>query len=120
MKKGLNKVLLIGYVADPPEIRETPNGRQIASFSLGASRSWISSQGERHEETEWFSIIAWDSLVEICSALITGDQQVYVEGRLQTRHWQDDQGRSHFRTEVVAQDIIALSPFSEDIEFRAS
>jgi len=113
MNKGLNKVMLIGRLDADPEIRETPNGRQIASFSLGASRSWISSQGERHEESEWFSIVAWDGLAEICSNLLIGDQQVYVEGRLQTRRWQDDQGRTHFRTEVVAQDIIALAPYSE-------
>lgn len=113
MKKGLNKVMLIGYLDADPEIRETPNGRSIALFSLATSRSWLSSQDERHEETEWFSIIAWDGLAEICSNLLASEQQVYVEGRLQTRRWQDDQGRTHFRTEVVAQDIIALDSFKE-------
>ncbi|MDX1413603.1 MAG: single-stranded DNA-binding protein [Candidatus Promineifilaceae bacterium] len=108
MKKGLNKVLLIGYLESQPEVRESPNGRRIATFTLTTSRSWISAQGEQHEETEWFSIVAWDGLAEICSSHLTHDQAVYVEGRLQTRSWQDDQGRTHFRTEVVAQDIIAL------------
>ncbi len=112
MNKGLNKVMLIGYLDANPDIRETSNGRRIASFSLGSSRSWISAQGERHEETEWFSVIAWDGLADICGNLLTEDQEVYVEGRLQTSRWQDDQGRMHFRTEVVAQDIIALNPIS--------
>jgi single-strand DNA-binding protein len=115
MNKGLNKVMLIGWLDANPEIRQTPNGRQIASFSLATSRSWVSSQGERHEETEWFSVIAWGGLAEICSSLLARAQQVYVEGRLQTRRWEDNQGRTHFRTEVVAQDIIALTSDNNDI-----
>ncbi len=114
MSRGLNKVMLIGYLDAAPEIRETPNGRRVASFTLGVFRSWLSAQGERHQETEWFSIVAWNGLAEICLNLLTGDQKVYVEGRLQTRRWQDDQGRTHFRTEVVAQDIIALNPLNEE------
>ncbi len=109
MDKGLNKVMLIGRVDADPEIRQTPNGRQIASFALATPRSWVSSSGERHEETEWFSVVAWGALAEICENLLFKNQQVYVEGRLQTRRWEDNQGRAHFRTEVVAQDIIALS-----------
>lgn len=112
MIKGLNKVLLIGWVDADPEIRQTPNARQIASFTLAIPRSWVSSQGERHEETEWFNVVAWGRLAEICDSLLAKDQQVYVEGRLQTRRWEDGQGRPHFRTEVVAQDIIALTATS--------
>ena len=115
MRKGLNKVMLIGWLDADPEIRQTPNNRQIASFSLATPRSWVSSQGERHEETEWFSVIAWGPLADICEKLLTKDQQVYVEGRLQTRRWQDDQGRAQFRTEVVAQDIIVLTPQNDVI-----
>jgi single-strand DNA-binding protein len=115
MNKGLNKVMLIGWLDADPEIRQTPNGGQIASFALATPRSWVSSQGERHEETEWFSVVAWGGLAEICSRLLTKNHQVYVEGRLQTRRWEDGQGRKHFRTEVVAQDIIVLSSISDDI-----
>jgi len=115
MNKGLNKVLLIGWLDADPEIRQTPNGRQIASFALAVPRTWVSSQGERHEETEWFSVVAWGGLAEICSKLLAKDQQVYVDGRLQTRRWEDSQGRSHFRTEVVANDIIALTSDSSDV-----
>lgn len=115
MNKGLNKVMLIGILDADPEIRQTPNGRQIASFSLATPRSWVSSQGERNEETEWFSVIAWGTLAELCDSLLTKDQQVYVEGRLQTRRWEDNQGRAHFRTEVVAQDIIVLANRSDEL-----
>ena len=115
MTKGLNKVMLIGRLDADPEIRQTPNGRQIASFALATPRSWVSSQGERHDETEWFSVVAWGGLADICANLLAKDQQVYVEGRLQTRRWEDSQGRPHFRTEVVAQDIIVLSADRGDI-----
>jgi single-strand DNA-binding protein len=114
MNKGLNKVMLIGRVDADPEIRQTPNGHQIASFALATPRSWVSSTGERHEEMEWFSVVAWGSLAEICKSLLYKSQQVYVEGRLQTRRWEDNQGRAHFRTEVVAQDIIVLSSQAGD------
>ena len=115
MRKGLNKVMLIGWLDADPEIRQTPNDRLIASFSLGTPRSWVSSQGERHEETEWFSVVAWGALAELCRDLLAKDQQVYVEGRLQTRRWQDSQGRAQFRTEVIAQDIILMASASDSI-----
>lgn len=115
MYKGLNKVLLIGWLDADPEIRETPNGNQVASFTLATPRRWISSQGERHEETEWFSVVAWGTLADVCDSLLAKDHQVYVEGRLQTRRWEDNKGRSHFRTEVVAQDIIVLTANSDEV-----
>lgn len=109
MNKGLNKVMLIGWLDADPEIRQTPNGHSIASFALATPRNWVSSQGQRHEETEWFSVVAWGALAEVCENMLAKGQQVYVEGRLQTRRWEDNQGRSHFRTEVVAQDLIVLT-----------
>jgi single-strand DNA-binding protein len=109
MRKGLNKVLLIGWVDGEPEVRQTPTGRPVASFTLAAPRTWISSEGEQHEETEWFNIVAWGGLAELCEKRIGHDYQVYVEGRLQTRSWEDNEGRRHFRTEVVAQELIVLS-----------
>lgn len=107
--KGLNKVMLIGWVNGDPEVRYTPNGQPVASMSVATPRTWVSTEGETHEETEWFSIVAWGSLAEICSKRLSDGQRVYVEGRLQTRGWEDDNGRRHFRTEVVAHDLIALS-----------
>jgi single-strand DNA-binding protein len=108
MARGLNKVLLIGHVGCDPEMRYTPSGRPVTSFSLSTSRSWTSADGERHEETEWFNIVTWGNLAEICKQYLGEGQQVYIEGRLQTRGWEDDTGKKHFRTEVVANEMIMI------------
>lgn len=108
MSRGLNKVMLIGNLGRDPELRYTPSGRPVTSFSLATNRSWQSADGERHEETEWFNIVAWGSLAEICHQHLSRGQQVYVEGRLQTRRWDDAEGKKHFSTEVVAREVIIL------------
>ena len=108
MKRGLNKVMIIGSVGRDPEMRYTPSGRPVTSFSVATSRSWTSSEGERHEETEWFNVVAWGNLAEICKSHLAKGQHVYVEGRLQTRGWEDDSGKKHFRTELVANEMIVL------------
>jgi single-strand DNA-binding protein len=108
MGRGLNKVIIIGYVGRDPEMRYTPSGRPVTSFSVATSRTWVSAEGERREETEWFNVVAWGTLAEICKNHLTKSQQVYVEGRLQTRGWEDDTGKKHFRTELVANEMILL------------
>lgn len=108
MARGLNKVMIIGSVGREPEMRYTPSGRPVTSFSVATSRSWTSAEGERREETEWFNVVAWGNLAEICKAHLSKGQQVYVEGRLQTRGWEDDNGKKHFRTELVANEMILL------------
>lgn len=108
MGRGLNKVMIIGHVGREPEMRYTPSGRPVTSFSVATSRSWTSAEGERREETEWFNVVAWGNLAEICKTHLGKGQQVYVEGRLQTRGWEDEQGKKHFRTELVANEMILL------------
>jgi single-strand DNA-binding protein len=108
MGRGLNKVMLIGTLGRDPEMRYTPSGKPVTSFSMASSRSWISSDGERKEETEWFNVVAWGNLAEICNQHLSRGQQVYIEGRLQTRSWEDTNGQRHFRTEVVANEMIIL------------
>jgi single-strand DNA-binding protein len=108
MGRGLNKVMIIGYVGREPEMRYTPSGRPVTSFSVATSRSWTSSEGDRREETEWFNVVAWGNLAEICKVPLTKSQQVYIEGRLQTRGWEDETGKKHFRTELVANEMILL------------
>lgn len=108
MGRGLNKVIIIGYVGREPEMRYTPSGRPVTSFSVATSRTWVSAEGERREETEWFNVVAWGNLAEICKAHLAKNQQVYVEGRLQTRGWEDETGKKHFRTELVANEMILL------------
>jgi single-strand DNA-binding protein len=120
MGRGLNKVIIIGNVGREPEMRYTPSGRPVTSFSVATSRTWVSAEGERREETEWFNVVAWGNLAEICKAHLTKNQQVYVEGRLQTRGWEDETGKKHFRTELVANEMILLgdrrSP-SNDVDY---
>ena len=108
MSRGLNKVMVIGHLGRDPEMRYTPSGRPVTSFSVVTSRAWTSAEGERHEESEWFNVVAWGTLAEICNQYLTKGQQVYVEGRLQTRGWEDDEGKKHYRTELVASEMIVL------------
>lgn len=122
MGRGLNKVMIIGYLGRDPEMRYTPSGRPVTSFSVATSRTWTSAEGERREETEWFNVVAWGTLAEICKTHLSKNQQVYVEGRLQTRGWEDETGKKHFRTELVANEMILLGdrrrePHQEDIDF---
>ncbi|MDM8528167.1 single-stranded DNA-binding protein [Anaerolineales bacterium HSG24] len=114
MTRGLNKVMVIGNIGRDPEMRYTPSGKPVTSFSLASSRSWTAPDGQRREETEWFNVIAWGNLAEICNQKLYKSQQVYVEGRLQTRSWEDDGGQRHFRTEVVANEMIILGPRDKD------
>lgn len=108
MSRGLNKVMIIGNLGRDPEMRYTPSGRPVTTFSIATSRSWKSSEGERRTETEWFNIVAWGSLAEICNQYLKKGQQVYIEGRLQTRRWEDDDGNKRSTTEVVAREMIML------------
>jgi single-strand DNA-binding protein len=108
MTRGLNKVMIIGNLGRDPEMRYTPSGRPVTSFNVATTRSWTSYDGERREETEWFNVVAWGPLAEICNSHLSKGQQVYVEGRLQTRGWEDQSGKRHFRTELVAQEMIIL------------
>jgi len=100
--------MIIGNLGRDPEMRYTPSGKPVTSFSLASSRTWVSADGERREETEWFNVVAWGNLAEICNQHLMKGQQVYIEGRLQTRCWEDDNGQRHFRTEVVANEMIVL------------
>ena len=108
MSRGLNKVMIIGHLGREPEMRYTPSGRPVTSFSVATTRSWNSPDGERREETEWFNVVAWGNLAEICKQYLNKGQQVYVEGRLQTRRWEDQEGKKHCTTEVVANEMIML------------
>jgi single-strand DNA-binding protein len=108
MSRGLNKVMIIGHLGRDPEMRYTPSGRPVTNFSVATSRTWNTSDGERRTETEWFTIVAWGSLAEICNQYLTKGQLVYVEGRLQTRHWDDTEGKRHTAVEVVASEMIML------------
>ena len=108
MARGLNKVMIIGNLGRDPEMRYTPNGKPVTSFSVAVSRSWVKPEGERGEATDWFNVVAWGRLAEICSQYLTKGSMVYVEGRLETRSWEAENGQKHFRTEIVASDVNIL------------
>ncbi len=108
MARSLNRVQLIGNLTRDPELRYTPTGAAVCSFGLATNRSWTTDTGEKHDETEFHNIVAWNKLAELCSQFLVKGRKVYVEGRLSTRNWttQDNQQRS--RTEVVIDDMILL------------
>jgi len=119
MSRGLNKVMIIGNLGRDPEMRYTPSGRPVTTFSVATSRSWNTSEGEKHVETEWFNVVAWSNLAEICKQYLAKGQQVYIEGRLQTRHWDDQEGNKHTSVEVVANEMIILGERREAGEATA-
>lgn len=116
MSRGLNKVMIIGNLGREPEMRYTPSGRPVTTFSVATSRTWNTSEGEKHVETEWFNVVAWSNLAEICKQYLTKGQQVYIEGRLQTRHWEDPEGNKHTSVEIVANEMIILGERRESAE----
>jgi single-strand DNA-binding protein len=108
MSRGLNKVMIIGRLGRDPEMRYTPSGKPVTTFSVATHRSWNTSEGERRTETEWFNVVAWGSLAEICKEYLDKNRLVYIEGRLQTRHWDDAEGNKHTSVEIVANEMIML------------
>jgi len=113
MARGLNKVMIIGHLGRDPEMRFTSSGRPVASFSVATTRGWTNNEGERQEETEWFHVVTWGGLAELCKKRLKKGAQVYVEGRLQTRCWESPEGERHYRTELVAQELIFLKGYEE-------
>lgn len=109
MARDLNKVMIIGRLGVDPEMRYTPSGSPVTSFRVAVGRQWRDGNGESREETEWFSVVAWNKLAEICNQYLTKGTRVYIEGRLQTRSWEDTQsGQTRYKTEVIANDMIIL------------
>ena len=113
---NLNKVQIIGNLGQDPEMRFTANGRAVSTFNVAVNRSYTTQDGERREETEWVRVVAWARLAELVSQYLTKGRLVYVEGRLQTRQWEDKEGQRRYTTEVVAQDVQFLDR-SEGVPF---
>jgi single-strand DNA-binding protein len=100
---GINKVILIGKLGRDPELRYTASGKAVAKFSIATDEQWTGKDGEKEVRTEWHRIIAWGRLGEICGEYLKKGRQVYIEGRLQTRSWDDKEGNKRYTTEIVAQ-----------------
>lgn len=115
MARDLNKVMIIGRLGKDPEMRFTPNGNPVTDFTVAAGRQWKNGEGENQEETEWFSVVVWNKLAEICNQYLTKGSRVYIEGRLQTRSWDDQTtGEKRYKTEVIANDMIILDSRKEE------
>lgn len=105
---SLNRVMLIGNVGSDPEMRFTPNGNPVTSFRVATNRVYTTSDGERKQETEWFTIVAWRKQAESCNQYLTKGQRVYVEGSLRTRSWEGQDGQKKTRVEVIANRVLFL------------
>lgn len=112
---GVNKVILVGRLGRDPEVRYTPSGVAVANFSMATSEEWKDKDtGEKKERTEWHRIVAWRRLGEICGEYLHKGSQIYIEGKLQTRDWEDRDGNKRYTTEIVAQNMQMLdSPAKE-------
>ena len=101
----LNKCMVIGHLGADPEMRYTANGSAVTTFRVATSRNFTDGSGERREETEWFRVVTWNRLAETCAQYLTKGRLVYVEGRLQTRQWDDQQGQRRYTTELIAETV---------------
>ena len=121
MAIGYSHVDLIGNLGKDPEMSETGQGMLRASFSLAVNRVWSDVSGERRQETDWFPIVAWGRVAEICRDYLAKGRLVFISGRLQNRRWQDENGQPHRRTEVIAREVILLDrPENEAEEHDSS
>ena len=105
---GVNKCILVGFLGQDPTVRYTKSGQAVASFSLATSERWTGKDGNKESKTEWHRIVAWGKLGEICGEYLSKGKQVYIEGRLQTRDWQDKDGNDRQTTEIVANNMTML------------
>jgi single-strand DNA-binding protein len=109
MARGINKVILVGNLGKDPETRYMPNGKAVTNFSIATSESWTDKQsGDKQERTEWHNIVMFEKLAEIAAEYLRKGSQVYVEGSLRTRKWQDKEGKDRYTTEIVARDMQML------------
>jgi single-strand DNA-binding protein len=102
---SVNKVILVGRLGQNPEVRYTPSGAAVANFSVATNESWTDKSGQKQERTEWHRIVVWGKLAELCNQYLSKGRQAYIEGRLQTREWNDKDGNKKYTTEVQAQTV---------------
>jgi len=105
---NLNRAMIIGNLTRDPELRNTPNGQSVCSFGVATNRAWTDPTGQKQEQVEFHNVVAWSRLAEICSQYLGKGRKVYIEGRLQTREWEGQDGQKRNRTEIVAENMIML------------
>ncbi|MFC1967833.1 single-stranded DNA-binding protein [Chloroflexota bacterium] len=117
---GLNKAMIIGNVGTDPEMRFTPNGNPVTSFRIATTRSYVAPEGERKQETEWFTVVTWNRLAENCNQFLAKGRRAYIEGRLRTRTWEGQDGQKRSSMEIVANKVLFLdrqpiAPLPEEV-----
>lgn len=117
---GVNKVIIVGRLGTDPEVRTVGNGGTVTRLSVATSENWVDKDGHKQERTEWHRIVVWGRLAEICGKHLSKGRQVYVEGRLQTRSWEDPQGQKRYSTEIVANTVQFLGTAGERTAESAS
>ncbi len=115
----LNKTMLIGRLTRDPDARVTTQGQNVSSFSVATNYVWKDAQGQKQEKPEYHNVVAWARLAEICNQYLKKGHKIYIEGRLQTRSWQDTSGNTRYRTEIIAENMIMLDRPSEGGNFNA-
>jgi single-strand DNA-binding protein len=111
---SVNKVILVGHLGANPEVRFTPSGAAVANFSIATNEVWNDKNGQKQEKTEWHRIVVWGKLAQLCGEYLSKGRQAYIEGRLQTRQWQDKDGQTKYMTEVVASTVQFLGSKGAD------
>ena len=114
MANSVNKVILVGRLGKDPEVKYTQTGVPVARFTLATDESWKDQSGEKQQRTEWHNIVAWRKLAEICGQYLNKGKLVYIEGRLQTRSWEDKEGNKRYTTEVQADNMVMLSARTDE------
>lgn len=109
----INKVILIGNLGADPEVRYAQNGKAVANFNVATSERWKGQDGQMNESSEWHKVVAWDKLAENCKEYLRKGSKVYVEGKLQTRKWQNKDGANQYTTEIIANNVQFLTPKGE-------
>ncbi len=102
---GINKVILVGNLGSNPEVKTIGSGQQVAQFNIATSESWMDKNGQRQERTEWHRVVFWGKQAELCGKYLSKGRQVYIEGKLQTRQWEDAQGQKRYTTEIIGNTV---------------
>ena len=102
---GVNKVIIIGRLGADPEVKTVSGGQTVARLSVATSENWTDREGQKQERTEWHKVVVWGKLAELCGKYLSKGRQAYIEGRLQTRSWEDQQGQKRYATEIVANTV---------------
>lgn len=102
---SVNKAILVGHLGQNPELRYTQGGHPVVNFSMATNEKWVDKAGQKQEKTEWHRVVVWGKVAEVCNQYLSKGRQVYVEGKLQTRQWDDKDGNKRYTTEVVAQSV---------------